>query len=333
MSNLVFAWPYAALLLFLLFFLWWYDAHQKRSWGYLESPMAASIQSLLKDKKGVFGFSINWFLALVWTLMVFALMRPQLVGDPIEISRHGRAIMLVLDISESMEIEDMELMAKPTNRLVVAKEVIDGFIDKRRGDRIGLVVFGSEAFLHAPLSFDHPMIKQFLAGAQIGFAGPKTAIGDAVGLAAKKLIEQTQGERIMVLLTDGQNNMGSLAPLDAGKIAQKHQIKIYIAGLGSSRMVVDGFFGPQAVNPSLSLDEAEPELKNVASMTGGRYFRARDRKALDGIYADIDRLEPIEADPQVLVPRKEVFYWPLGVMVLMFALRAMWLMRKSHALV
>lgn len=333
MSNLVFAWPYAALLLLLLLFLWWYDANQNGSWGYLQSPMAASIQLLLKDKKRFFGLRINWFLALVWALMVCALMRPQLIGDPIEISRDGRAIMLVLDISESMEIEDMELTGKPTNRLVIAKEVIDSFIDKRRGDRIGLVVFGSEAFLHAPLSFDHPMIKQFLADAQIGFAGPKTAIGDAVGLAAKKLIEQTQGERIMVLLTDGQNNMGSLAPLDAAKIAQKHQIKIYIAGLGSSRMVVDGFFGPQAVNPSLSLDEAEPELKNVASMTGGRYFRARDRKALDGIYADIDRLEPIEADPQVLVPRKEVFYWPLAAMVLIIALRAMWLLRKPHALV
>lgn len=205
--------------------------------------------------------------------------------------------------------------------------MITSFIDKRRGDRIGLVVFGSEAFLHAPLSFDHPMIKQFLADAQIGFAGPKTAIGDAIGLAVKKLIEQTQGDRVLVLLTDGQNNIGSLTPLDAATIAQKQGVKIYIAGLGSSRMVVNGFFGPQAVNPSLSLDEAEPELKNIANMTKGKYFRAKDYKALQAIYSDIDRLEPVKADPVVLVPRKEVFFWPLSVVVLLITLRALLMVR------
>lgn len=333
MSNLIFAWPYAALLLAMWYPMVRHDIKRRRSEGVLYCPMAGAMKQLVRDKPKRFFGRIPYAICLVWLLMVLALMRPQFVGAPIELSRNGRNIMLVLDLSESMEMTDMEHQGRILDRLSAAKDVMSSFVEKRTQDRLGLVVFGSEAFLHAPLSFDLPMIKQFLDDTQIGFAGPKTAIGDALGLAVKKLIEQSQGERVIVLLTDGQNNMGSLMPMDAAGIAKQHNIKLYIVGLGSSRMVVDGFFGPQAINPSQSLDDAEPELKEMATMTGGRFFRAKDPKALMSIYEDIDRLEPQKSEPKVFYPKKEVFFWPLSLAVLLLVLGLLWQFRKSYAVV
>jgi Ca-activated chloride channel homolog len=330
MSNLDFAWPYAALLLLLLFPMWVFE--KRRDHGFLTNPKTALIKHLMKvGIKPTWSRAINWFWFFCFALLVLALMRPQYVGDPVSITRSGRNIMLVVDISESMEAEDMILLNQPMDRLTAAKKVLREFIDRRSGDRIGLVVFGSESFLHAPLSFDHPVIKQFLDEAQIGFAGPKTAIGDAIGLAVKKLME-TEGEKTMILLTDGQNNMGSLEPLKAAEIAQKYDVKIYIVGLGSSRMMVNGFFGPTAINPSISLDEAEPELKEIAAMTKGKYFRAREYHALEAIYKDIDQLEPVVSDPVILIPHKELFYWPLACFLIISLIKFLWLWRTSQAI-
>jgi Ca-activated chloride channel family protein len=324
MSNLAFAWPYAALCFLLIVPLWFFLSKTTRSFGFLLSPITLVMTRFVNGGRNRNVKSIPWLLFLFWALLVLSLMRPQLVGQPIEITRDGRNIMLVQDLSESMEAADMNLQGQPVDRLTIAKDVLNDFIDKRRGDRIGLVVFGSEPFLHAPLSFDHPTIKQFLADAQIGFAGPKTAIGDAIGLAVKKLID-AKGDRIMILATDGQNNTGALEPMQAATIAQKNHIKIYIVGLGASRMVVNGFFGPTAINPSASLDEAEPELKEIASLTGGKYFRAKDKNALATIYSEIDALEPVLSEPMVLIPRKELFYWPLTVFLIIML--ALWLSR------
>lgn len=126
----------------------------------------------------------------------------------------------------------------------------------------------------------------------------------------------------MVLLTDGQNNSGQLTPLQAAEMAQKYRVKIYIVGLGASRIMVDGFFGPSAVNPSRDLDEAEPELKKIASMTGGEYFRAKDSEALLKIYQEIDKLEPVKVDNLVAIPKKELFYWPVAASLLVLVLSA-----------
>lgn len=329
MSNLGFAWPYAALLLLLLLPMWLVDNKYFQESSYLRSSIALAMARLAQNRSGNPRPSrLNWWLFLFWALLVVGLMRPQLVGLPIEIFRDGRNIMMVLDISESMETKDMKLRNNPQERLTVAKSVMRDFIDKRRGDRVGLVVFGSESFLHAPLSFDHKTIKRFLSEAEIGFAGPKTAIGDAIGLSVKKLLEETTGDRVMVLLTDGQNNMGALEPMQAGKIAQKQGIKIYIVGLGSSRVVVDGFFGPTAINPSVSLEEAEPELTEIAQLTGGKYFRARDHDALSRIYQEIDKLEPVRSEPLVILPRKELFYWPLALSLIILLLRSLFIEGK-----
>ena len=320
MSNLEFAWPLAALGLFFLIPLWLF--YRRREDAYLLSPMATAVKRLVVNKSLVVG-SFPFFQALIWLILIVALMRPQLVGDALEIPRDGRNLMLVLDLSESMEALDMKLDEQPVDRLVIAKDVLTSFIDKRRGDRLGLVVFGSESFLHAPLTFDHATIKRFLDDAQIGFAGPKTAIGDALGLATKKLLEEQVGDRIIVMLTDGQNNIGSLEPMQAAEIAKQHKVKIYVIGLGASRMVVDGFFGPQGINPSESLDDAEPEMRELTSLTGGAYYRAKDHQGLAKIYQEIDRLEPVAAEPIVLIPRKDLFYWPLGLVFVLAILRAL----------
>ncbi len=321
MSNLDFAWPLAALALLFLIPLWIIVG--RRQDAFLVSPMASAVKKLLAGKASITGKRLPLWEALLWCLLVIALMRPQLVGDAIEIARDGRNLMLVLDLSESMETPDMKLNNEQSDRLDIAKDVLNQFIDKRRGDRLGLVVFGSESFLHAPLTFDHETIKRFLADTQIGFAGPKTAIGDALGLAIKKLLEEKTGDRVIIMLTDGQNNAGSLEPMQAAEIAKKHNVKIYIIGLGASRMVVDGFFGPTRVNPSEALDEAEPEMKKLTEMTGGHYYRAKDHDALGHVYNEIDRLEPAAAPPIVLIPRKELFYWPLGVALLLIFLRSL----------
>lgn len=316
MQALTFVWPYAGLLILALVPL--LISHQRfAQQAYLKNKRVELVARLAPTiPKG--GAKLpDLRLIVLWGLMVLALMRPQFVGEPIENARSGRSIMLTLDISESMEAQDMNISGQPFDRLSIAKSVIDDFIDHRKGDRLGLVLFGSESFLHAPLSFDHKMIKRFLADAQIGFLGPKTAIGEAIGLSVKKLMEQqATGDRIMVLLSDGQNNSGVLEPMQAAQLAKAQGIKIYIVGLGASQMIVDSFFGSSAVNPSQDLEAAEPELKKIAALTGGSYFRARDHNALAGIYNQIDRLEPIVVDNQVIVPKKELFYWPLGLAVL-----------------
>lgn len=325
MSHLEFFWPQAAIFLLMLLPLWWKS--RKNLQSALYSPMVPLLSSIIpKTKKPRNILSLP---LLYWCLMVLALMRPQLVGNPIKIVRDGRSIMMVLDISESMETADMVVDQKTIDRLRVAKAVMSDFIDQRTSDRIGLVVFGSKPFLHAPLSFDHPTIKQFLLEAQSGFLGPKTAIGDALGLAVKKLLEETEGDRVIVMLTDGQNNEGSLEPLKAAEIAKQSGIKIYIAGLGAKSVRVNGFFGPTSINPSQSLDEAEPELKQMATLTGGQYYRAEDAASLQDIYQEIDRLEPTKSDPLVVIPRKELFYWPLLLMVLIMLLRALFLSKKG----
>lgn len=321
MSNLSFHWPYAALLLIVFLFFGLFS-RKDRGGLYLRTYLTEVVKKIA-PKSAILGqgFYIRWWPTLLWIIMTFALMRPQLVGEPLETPRSGRSIMLVLDISESMEAQDFTLDGRASDRISVAKSVLFDFIDQRRGDGLGLVVFGSEPFLHAPISFDHKTVKRFLLDSMVGFAGPKTAIGDALGLSIKKLMEQPPGEHLIVLLTDGQNNAGKLDPEVAADIAQKQGIRLYIVGLGASRMTVDSFFGPQTVNPSRDLDEAEPRLKEMAKKTGGAYFRARDTAGLEAVYKEIDKLEPVVISSQVIIPKKELFYWPLSLVVILLFIK------------
>lgn len=191
------------------------------------------------------------------------------------------------------------------------KQVANNFIDNRAGDRVGLIVFGSNAYLQTPLTFDRQTVQDMLNDATIGLAGSQTAIGDALGLAIKRLMQYPAQSRAIVLLTDGGNNAGAVTPLAAAKLAQQEGIKIYTIGIGAEQMMVPGLFGPQMVNPSSDLDIET--LQQIASMTGGVFFRAKGGSDLKNIYTSIDKLEPTKGDQQQLRPIKPLYPWPLSL--------------------
>jgi Ca-activated chloride channel family protein len=180
---------------------------------------------------------------------------------------------------------------------------------------VGLILFGSNAYVQAPLTFDANTVKRFLREAQLGFAGRETAIGDAIGLAVKRLRERPADSRVLILLTDGANNAGEVQPLDAARLAADNGVKIHAVGIGSDKLVMPGLFGSsfgsQVVNPSRDLDE--DTLREIAALTGGNYFRARDPAELVNIYQLLDAMEPVEQEAQSYRPQKSLFHLPLAL--------------------
>jgi len=255
---------------------------------------------------------------LIWLGLVIALARPMYIGEPIELPNSGRDLMLAVDISGSMRIEDMQLGNAVARRIDAVKQVGADFIERRTGDRLGLILFGSNAYVQSPLSFDTATVQRFLLEAQIGFAGQETAIGDAIGLSVKRLRERPADSRVLVLLTDGQDTASTVAPLDAARLARDLGIRIYTIGIGADEMTLPGLFGSsfgsRQVNPSAELDEES--LQEIANLTGGRYFRARDPRELANIYAVLDELEPVEQEAAVYRPRQALGYAPLGIALL-----------------
>ncbi len=258
--------------------------------------------------------------ALAWLLLVTAATRPQLVGESIQIPLSGRSLMLAVDISGSMENEDMVIGNRQVTRLLAVKAVASDFIEQRKGDHIGLILFGRQAYLQAPLTYDRKTVRQLLGEAQVGLAGKETAIGDAIGLAVKRLREQPESNRVLILLTDGANTAGSIAPLIAADLAAQEGVRIYTIGVGADEMVVQGLFGPRRI-ASGDLDEAT--LKAIASKTGGRYFRARDIRSLQQIYALLDEIEPISQESESFRPVEELYIWPLALALLLSVLLAL----------
>lgn len=256
-----------------------------------------------------------WLAILAWVLLVLAAMRPQWLGENVSIPVSGRDLMLAVDLSGSMREEDFVLNGQRVDRLTAIKAVAGNFIDHRVGDRIGLILFGERPYLQAPLTFDRKTVKTLLDEAVIGLAGRATAIGDAIGLAVKRLRKRSEKDRVLILLTDGANTTGMVDPVQAAKIAARAGLKIYTIGVGADEMLVqDMLFGLRKVNPSADLDEKS--LKAIARITGGRYFRAKDTKQLQQIYGELDKLEPVASNVSRFRPRTALYYWPLGAALL-----------------
>ena len=251
---------------------------------------------------------------LVWILLVGAAARPQWIGKPLSTPISGRDLLLAVDLSGSMQIKDMEINGHPVDRLTMIKKIAGDFIERRHGDRLGLILFGSRAYLQAPLSLDRKTVDQLLQESLIGIAGKKTAIGDALGLAVKRLQKRPGKRKVLILLTDGANTAGTIDPLKAAELAAEEHVSIHTIGVGAERMVVDSFFGQRVVNPSADLDENM--LQKIAKLTGGRYFRARDPQELEKIYVLLDKLEPVVTEDQSLRPVRDLFYWPLSAALL-----------------
>jgi Ca-activated chloride channel family protein len=258
------------------------------------------------------------FAAAAWLLLVIACTRPQWLGEPIEQAVSGRDLMLAVDLSGSMEEQDFILNKERVDRLTAAKAVAGDFIERRAGDRLGLILFGTQAYLQTPLTFDRKTVKTLLDESAIGLAGDNTAIGDAIGLAVKRLKNQPGNSRVLILMTDGANTAGEVSPLKAAELAASNQLKIYTIGIGADEMLVRSFFGTRKVNPSRDLDEKT--LIAIAKNTGGRYFRARNAEELSYIYLLLDKLEPVAKDKQYFRPRTELFYWPLSLSLALAAL-------------
>ncbi|WP_165856650.1 VWA domain-containing protein [Marinobacter sp. JSM 1782161] len=257
-------------------------------------------------------------LLLSWVLLVIAVARPQHVAEGVQLPVTGRDLLLAVDISPSMEEEDMVLGQRQVNRLTAVKSVLDEFIKRREGDRLGLLLFGTQPYIQAPLSFDHETIRTLLQEARLGMAGRATAIGDAIGLAVKRLRDRPQDQRVLILLTDGANTAGEVSPDKAAEIAAAAGVRIYTIGMGAEAMIQRGFLGTRKINPSRDLDE--DLLKRIASQTGGEYFRARSTTELETIYDTIDRLEPIELEGKQYRPTTDLFQWPAGLAVTLLLL-------------
>ncbi|MDQ6646283.1 MAG: VWA domain-containing protein [Pseudomonadota bacterium] len=251
----------------------------------------------------------TWLLLLAWLCLVAAAARPQWVGPPQAQQRSGRALMLAVDLSGSMRTGDMKLAGQAVSRFGAVEAIAGDFISRRSGDELGLILFGSQAFLVTPLTYDLSAVRAQLQGAAVGLAGSETAIGDAIGVAVKRLSALPQQARVLVLLTDGVNNAGSIEPREAARAAKAAGVRIYTIGIGATRMRIPGFFGSQLVNPSADLDAGM--LTSIAEQTGGRFFRATDSSELADAYRAIDALEPMPQQGPTLRPRHELFRWPL----------------------
>jgi len=249
--------------------------------------------------------------AIAWLFLVIACTRPQWLGDPIEQAVSGRDLMLAVDLSGSMEEQDFVINKRSVDRLTAAKGVASDFINRRVGDRVGLILFGTQAYLQTPLTFDRKTVMTLLNEAVIGLAGDNTAIGDAIGLAVKRLKSEQANSRVLVLMTDGANTAGEVSPLKAAELAAANHLKIYTVGIGADEMIVRSFFGNRKLNPSVDLDEKT--LIKIAESTGGQYYRARNTDELNNIYMRLDELEPVEKDKQYFRPRSELYYWPLSL--------------------
>lgn len=270
---------------------------------------------------------LNWrfWLALIaWSLLVLASARPERIGDELDVPVSGRNLMLAVDLSGSMDAKDFELGNRSVDRLTATKAVASDFISRREGDRIGLILFGENAYLQVPLTLDRQTVNVLLMEAFIGLAGEKTAIGDAITLAVKRIHDQgaDADEQVLILLTDGANTAGAVPPLRAAELARQIGLRTYTIGIGAESMVVaSAFGGTRQTNPSADLDE--DTLREIAALTGGRYFRAKDTAALQEIYRILDDMEPVAEPEAGFRPVKSLFYWPLGGALVLAALLAL----------
>jgi len=256
-----------------------------------------------------------WIAALAWVLVVTAAARPQQMAPPESLTRSGRALMLAVDVSGSMSIQDMPMGGQTVSRFGAVKAIAGDFIARRQGDEVGLVLFGTHAYLLTPLTFDISTVAKQLEGAAIGLAGRETALGDAIVLATKHLAKLPARSRVLVLLTDGVNTAGSVAPLDAAKLAASTGVRIYTIGIGSADSQSISVFGMRIPGPNEDLDI--PALSSIAGYTGGKFFRASDADQLAEAYRSIDALEPLARGHSLLRPREERYPWPLGAAMLL----------------
>jgi Ca-activated chloride channel family protein len=310
---MAFAHPYFLLLLLLLPLLAWLKGRRGLPPAFLYSSvrLVEGLTRLRRSRAGALLAALRW---LVLMLFIVALAQPRLAKSTTEVKASGIDIMVALDMSGSMISEDFVLDGQRVNRFNMARSVLKGFIDQRPDDRIGLVVFASQAFIATPLTLDHDFLRENLDRLNIGTINPnQTAIGDALSTALNQLRAVKSRSKIVILMTDGQNNAGNVDPLTAAQAAQALGVKVYTIGVGKQGMAPmpvgrNPFTGEQVYqNEPVDIDEGT--LQRIAQMTGGQYYRADNAKRFQQIYAEINKLEKTEEVINKFTQYRELFPW------------------------
>lgn len=315
------AWPWALVLLPLPMLVYWLLPPARPVGGRAlrlpaRLPLAELAGTPERRRRGLHLF----LAALAWSLLVLAVARPQWLGEPAALPMSGRDLMLAVDVSGSMEQPDFELNGQPATRLAVVKQAARAFIERRVQDRIGLILFASQPYVQTPLTYDRAAVAQMLEEAVVGIAGRDTAIGDAIGLAVKRLREQPEENRVLVLLTDGDNTVGQLAPLQAAGLAARAGVRIYSIGLGGTV----GAAAAGGYRLQRAADDLNPALlREVAEMTGGRAFTAADARELAEVYRTLDRLEPNVRQLETYRPARELYPLPAAAALALSVLLAL----------
>ena len=321
---MVFAHPWLLLLLLLLPVLAWLKGKRGAppAFVYSSVQLVRSMQNIHRSRFGGFLGSLRW---LTLALFIVALAQPRLAKSTTEVKASGVDIVVAFDLSGSMLSEDFEVKGGRVNRFNMARTVLKGFIDQRPNDRIGLVLFASQAFIATPLTLDHDFLRENLDRLEIGMiAEITTAIGDGLGTAVNRLRDLKAKSKIVILMTDGVNNAGKLQPLLAAEAAKSLGVKVYTVGIGmrgQAPMPDRDIFG-RKVYQWKPVDIDENTLQKIADETGGKYYRADNAERFQKIYAEIDKLEKTEVNVKKYTQFKELFPWILaaGLAVLLIEL-------------
>ena len=321
---MTFGHPYFLLLLLLLPLLGWLKGQQGKppAFVYSSVQLVRGILNVTRTRSGAFLAALRW---ITLALLILALAQPRLTKSETKVSASGIDIAVALDLSGSMASEDFEVGRERLNRLAMAKEVLKKFIGKRPNDRIGVVAFATQAYIASPLTLDHDFLLRNLERLQLGtIDDSRTAIGSALSTAVNRLRELKSKSKIVILMTDGQNNAGSLAPLTVAEAAQKLGVKVYTIGVGTRGTApMPVYWGGRKVGYRQEpVDIDEDTLQKIANMTGGKYYRADNSQRFQAIYAEIDKLEKTEAEVKKYSHHDELFGWLItpGLGLLLFEL-------------
>lgn len=302
---LSFAWPFMAILLPLPWIVKTafnkYSAQDNAAT--IKFPHLTKVQSAYANAKAMDKKSLSWqkvLISITWAMLIFSLMRPELVRDKVYANNVGYDLMLAVDLSRSMDIVDFRDNGKLVSRIAATKKVVANFVRKRTGDRVGLIVFAEQAFLTIPLTLDTGAVSKLLNNLIVGMAGERTAIGDAIGIGVQNLRKRPEASRVLVLLTDGEDTASRIPPLEAVNVAKKSNIKIYTIGVGNN------------------LDETL--LENIAKNTDGIYYHVTDVNSLEQVYQQIDQLEKSEAVQKVVLIKTPLYHWFLAIGLLCFCI-------------
>lgn len=309
---MTFGHPYLLLLLLLLPLAAWLKGRRGRPAAFIYSSvqLLRGMQSITKSSAGNLLLTLRW---LTLALFIIALAQPRLTKfDTTKVTASGVDIVVAFDLSGSMAAEDFEIRGQRLNRVAMARAVLEKFIAKRPNDRIGLVAFATQAYIAAPITLDHDFLLKNLDRLDLNtINGNQTAIGSALSASVNQLRELKSKSKIVILMTDGQNNAGKIPPLTAAEAAQALGVKVYTIGVGTegqAPMPTTDFFG-RRVYQMVPVDIDEETLQKISDLTGGKYYRADNAEKFAAIYSEIDKLEKTEADVKKFARHTELFPW------------------------